>query len=198
LDEAIFPEGVGTFSANNPLCHLKGGIMKSASIIFGIVLAILVSVKANAVVHEPGHFIPSKCGAQNLAEAAYLVDIDQLCFGKMVISEDQKTIPAVQFKLTSGQEVNLRIVTAQAISGVPSIPGISRFTLVLQNEKGDLMEMKIVRSADGKIRIATGKFDVIKFQVQDFEEVYSATSIIDSFENSVPEYHNLPDNDFRL
>ncbi len=172
--------------------------MKAASIIFGIILAILVSVKANAVVHEPGHFVPTECGAQNLADAAYLVDIDQLCFGKVIISADQKSVPAVQFKLTSGQQVTFRILSSQAISGVPSIPGLSRYTLKLQSDEGDAMEMKIVRSGDGKIRIATGSFDVIKFQVQDFEEIYTASGIIDSFETSLPQYHNLPDNDFNL
>src|SRR3954468_21507474 len=183
---------VGTAFVKKLLCQLKGGIMRATSLIFGIVLMTLLSVKAHAVMQEPGKFIPAECGAQNLKDTAYLIDIDHICFGKITLSQaEDATVSAVQFRLTSGKVLTYKIVGSAVVSGAFSVPGVDLLNLTLQGERGDIVKMTVERASDGLIRAAQGQLDVIRYQVQDFEQIYNATDVLDEAGFAPSDYQNL-------
>ena len=172
--------------------------MRTASLVFGLLLVTLLSFQAKAVVQTPGTFIPKECGAQNAVDVMSLVDIDQVCLGKVVGSSGE-SLPAVEFKMTTNQRHTFRIVGSQAVNGVPALPGHKRFVVRLEDDNGETMEMNIVRTDDGRTRFASGKLDILVYKVQDFEEVFTPMDVIDRVGgDSVPEYTNLPDSNFRL
>lgn len=141
--------------------------------IAALTLATVLASTANAIIQEPGTFVPEHCGDSN-DEISFEVSVKSACVGKVAgesFSGHGKIGGAVLLKLTDGSEQVLRVKgTASPLMAYAN--GTTEMTFFLENEDGQRASMKILKSSDGEISNAIGQYGTATFFIPHFENVF--------------------------
>ena len=154
--------------------------MKAITTLFIAVAATLtLSAQANAMVQQPGTFVPALCGAQTYQGPTLDIqgdrNITQVCVGS--VAGEELGSKAVQFRLNDGT-VRLFKVSSTANLFVAYMNGVGDFKSMyyLVNANGERTTMKVVQDG-GQIQAAAGTLEGIRYLVPKFEVVFTVQDV---------------------
>ncbi len=145
--------------------------IKALSIFAATLATTLMTAKAQAIVPQPGAFIPSRCGSPEAETFHFDVSVTQVCIGRISGEQDALNGAAVSFTLSDHSNTVFKIIST-ASELVAYMDGTIKTTYFLQNAQGEKASMKVTQSSDGEIIRAVGRVGTAAFFVDSFENVF--------------------------
>ena len=144
--------------------------------VFGIVILGLLSLgnsPAHGYVETQGAFVPKICGQQVEAPSfASTVEIQQVCFGKIVGEQSQFPHGAVSFQMSDGTNPVFRVLST-ASSYIETSSAAIQGRFYLGSVEGERIMMDVTHGQNGRIEEVEGEVRSIKYRAIDFSEIYS-------------------------
>jgi hypothetical protein len=134
------------------------------------------AASANAMVQQPGTFVPAKCGAQTYNGPNLDIqgnrNITQVCLGS--IAGEELGTKAVQFRMNDGSAHLFKVSSMANLLIAFMNTDYSNFSSMyyLVNENGERTTMKVAQNG-GQIEAAAGTLEGIRYLIPKFEVVFT-------------------------
>jgi len=135
---------------------------------------------SQAMLSEPGSFVPTECGAQpnitppisavvitqNLAAAK----VRQICFGEVTGDTNQPSIASIAFRMSDSSQLVLRVAQTSTLLNV-LLSGDSKTLFFLVTSDGEPSTMKVLRDHEGRVLNVAGMLGQVPYSISGFEPV---------------------------
>lgn len=130
--------------------------------------AVFLSVRAEAEIRDVGTFVPVACGEASTADNQPIVA--EVCMGSITGELSKNHMGAFEFRDENGAAAVYRVTEVSNLL-IKLLSGASRSQVFMVGPNGDEISMKIIRTADGGLKNASGRIGDADFSVATFEPV---------------------------